>query len=137
VPTKSDALTTGAKDHAADYPLDPKVDAVLRELNPSLKAIALELRKLVRRASPGLRESLKWGSPVWVGEKNVICLMLYSDHVNLGFFQGARLSPKHFEIEGTGKGLRHVKVRSLADARRPVLARLIREATTLDRGTEI
>ena len=35
------------------------------------------------------------------------------------------------QIEGTGKGLRHVKVKLVEDARRPGLAQLIREATRL------
>jgi hypothetical protein len=113
---------------------DPKVDALIRDLDPSVRPIADGLRGLVRRTAPELRESVKWGVPVWTGQKNVVCLMIYPDHVNLGFFQGAKLGQKHKEIEGTGKALRHVKVKTVAAARQPVLARLIREAVTLDRG---
>jgi hypothetical protein len=113
-------------------PPDPKVDALIRDLEPSLQPIATKLRLLIRRAAPELRESVKWGVPVWAGKKNVVCLMRYPDHVNLGFFQGARLSEKHPEVEGTGKGLRHVKVRKVHEVRRPVLAELLREAVQLD-----
>jgi hypothetical protein len=114
-------------------PPDPRVDALFRDLDPSLKPLATKLRLLVRRAAPELRESVKWGAPVWVGRQNTICLMLYPDHVNLGFFQGALLSKTHPEVEGTGKALRHVKVRSMGDVGRPTLTRLIREAVELDR----
>ena len=41
--------------------------------------------------------------------KNVAWIMIYKDRVNLGFFQGAKM--KSPLLEGTGKGLRHVKVR--------------------------
>jgi hypothetical protein len=115
-------------------PSDSKVDAVIGELDPPVRAIATKLRALVRATAPELRETVKWGVPVWVGKKNAICIMIYPDHLNLGFFQGARLSPKHPEVEGTGKGLRHVKVRSVGDVSRPVLAQLIREAVQLDDG---
>ena len=114
--------------------MDPQVDALLRDLDRSIRPIAEELRRLVHRAAPQLRESVKWGVPVWIGRKNVVCLMLYPDHVNLGFFQGSTLGKSHKEIEGTGKSLRHVKVRSVADARRPVLAQLVREAVRVDSG---
>ncbi len=107
--------------------------ALIEAHEPSQRPIASRLRALVRTTSPELRECVKWGSPMWVGQKNVLCLMMYPDHVNLGFFRGAELAHKHPEVEGTGKGLRHVKVRSLEDAARPVLGRLIREATRLDR----
>ncbi len=70
---------------------DPKVDAVIRGLDPSLRPIAIALRDLVRRTAPELRETVKWNVPVWVGRKNVACIMIYPDHVNLGFFQGAKL----------------------------------------------
>jgi hypothetical protein len=111
---------------------DPNVDDLIGELSPSLRPIAVRLRELVRRSAPGLRETVKWGAPVWVGRTNVLCLMIYPDHLNLGFFQGALLSQKHPEIVGTGKALRHVKILTVADSRRPVLARLIREAVRLD-----
>ena len=44
-------------------------------------------------------------------------------YINLGFYQGAVLADPQGLLEGTGKGLRHVKLRSLAEAnRRPVRA---------------
>lgn len=114
------------------FPLDADVTRVLGEQPPSLREIAQALRMLVRRSAPELREVLKWSNPVWVGNGNVICLMLYEHHVNLGFFRGAEMVSRFSIIEGTGKGLRHVKVHSLAEARRPVLPRIVREAVRRD-----
>lgn len=110
------------------------VDAVVRGLDPSLRPIASALRELVHRTAPELVETVKWGVPVWSGRKNVLCIMIYPDHLNLGFFEGARLAHRYPEVEGTGKSLRHVKVRSVSDARRSVLTRLIRDATELDQA---
>jgi hypothetical protein len=61
--------------------------------------------------------------------RNVACIMIYKDHVNLGFLRGARL--KSEGLEGTGKGLRHVKVRRLEDIGEGEFTRLLREAATL------
>ena len=117
----------------ASSPCDRKVDQLLGALPPELKSVGLQLRALVRTAAPELRECVKWGNPMWVGRTNSICLMLFRDHINLGFFQGARLSQKFAELEGTGKGLRHVKIRTRADATRPMLKKIIRAAVRLDR----
>jgi hypothetical protein len=57
--------------------------------------------------------------------------MIYSDHVNLGFSMGAKMKSKR--LEGTGEGLRHVKVRRLADIDEKELARLLKEAVSLAR----
>jgi hypothetical protein len=75
---------------------------------------------------------MKWGNPVWVGQSNAICLMLYADHINVGFFRGAELSTRHVMLEGTGKGMRHVRVRDLKGAKDPALAAVIRDAVALD-----
>ncbi len=113
------------------------MDRVIGELAPAVRSVADALRLLVRRNASGLVETVKWGVPIWAGRKNVICLMLYEDHVNLGFFEGAELGRRHPEIEGTGKRLRHIKVRSVEDVGQPVLPTIIREAVALDeRGAE-
>ena len=113
---------------------DPQVDAILRGLPPDLREIAGILRRMVTRNAPALRECVKWNNPFWVGAENAICLMVYPDHVNLGFFRGAELAKRHPEVEGTGKSLRHVKVPDAAFARRPVLAQIVRDAAALDRS---
>lgn len=43
-------------------------------------------------------------------------IMGHRAHVNLGFFHGTDLPDPDGRLEGTGKRLRHVKVRSLEDA---------------------
>jgi len=53
----------------------------------------------------------------------------FKDHVNLGFFQGAKMKSK--KLEGTGKGLRHVKVRGLEDIDAEEFMRLLREPVKL------
>jgi len=42
-------------------------------------------------------------------------------HVNLGFYHGASLNDPAGLLEGTGKKLRHVKVRNMSEAKNPVL----------------
>lgn len=49
-------------------------------------------------------------------------------HVNLGFFYGADLEDPAGLLEGSGKSLRHVKLRSLADVERPELRALVEAA---------
>lgn len=55
-------------------------------------------------------------------------IMVLGSHVNLGFYHGASLSDPSGLLEGTGKKLRHVKIRDVATARRPAVTALLREA---------
>ena len=97
-----------------------------------LRPIAEQLRKVVHTAAPELRESVKWGNPVWVGHGNSLCIMVYPKHLNLGFFRWAELSRRFPEITGTGKSLRHVRVPTVEFAQSPAVRKLIRAAAQLD-----
>ncbi|MDV3278363.1 MAG: DUF1801 domain-containing protein [Nitrososphaerales archaeon] len=106
------------------------VDEMLKGVDPKLRALTQALRGTIKRALPSAVEQVKWGNPVYtVNGKNVACIMHYSDHVNLGFFMGAKLKSK--KLEGTGKGLRHLKVRSKADMDEKEFGRLLKEAAAL------
>jgi hypothetical protein len=50
------------------------------------------------------------------------------DHVNLGFHQGASLSDPEGLLEGEGKQMRHIKIRSLNDLMNPAIRAYIQEA---------
>ena len=106
------------------------VEDLVGELSSPRKEIVEKLRALVKETLPEVVELVKWGQPVYVYKgKNVIALMLYEDHVNYGLFMGARLKSKR--LEGTGKGLRHVKVYAMKDVDEKEFARLARDAARL------
>lgn len=113
-------------------PRDPGIDAILRELPAPQRRVAQALRRSIRSVAPRLEECVKWNAPNWRGTGLVFCLMVYSDHVNLGLWRGKELAASFNAIEGTGKSLRHVKVRSVAQAQSPELRRLMRSAVALD-----
>jgi hypothetical protein len=55
-------------------------------------------------------------------------IMGQSAHVNLGFFHGTDLPDPDNRLEGTGKKLRHVKLRTIEDADAPPIRALIEAA---------
>jgi hypothetical protein len=55
-------------------------------------------------------------------------LMPQTDYVNLGFYHGASLKDPEALLEGTGKGLRHVKVYDLEQAGQLAVRQLILES---------
>ena len=52
-------------------------------------------------------------------------ILPHTKWVNIGFYQGAQLPDPSRRLEGTGATLRHVKVRSAADADNPSVRALI------------
>ena len=93
------------------------------------RTIIRALRGLVRRVSPGLRESVKWGNGCWVKDDEPVSYVYSAtDHVQFGFFRGAALEDPKGLLEGNGKFVRHIKLRKSADIDERAFSALLRQA---------
>ena len=106
-----------------------------RAASPEVADIARRLRALVYEELPEAVEVVRLGdgaASLGLGEKKMseaaVYVMPHADRVNLGFYHGAALEDPAGLLEGTGKRLRHVKVRHLADAEDPALRTLVKRA---------
>lgn len=108
------------------------VDSWISEHDPAIRQICETLRNIIFNGDPELRESIKWGNPVYEKNGRVLYLSATDLYVTLGFFQGARLTDPGGRIQGTGKAMRHVKVRALEDIDTGQFASWVSEALTLD-----
>ena len=78
--------------------------------------LARLLRSLVMEAEPDIEESLKWGSPSFVkGGGLRMYIADQRNYMHLGFYNGVKLTNADGLVEGTGKNLRHIKVRAIGD----------------------
>lgn len=92
------------------------------------------LRDLILEVEPEVEESIKWSRPVYEDNGSLAYIMAHESHVNLGFTRGVELTDEAGVLEGTGKQMRHVKLRDADDVRPDVLRELIREAVALNRS---
>jgi Domain of unknown function (DU1801) len=61
--------------------------------------------------------------------KDAVCYIgVLKDHVNLGFLRGSELADTQRILEGTGKQMRHIKIRNMEDLYRPAIRAYLREA---------
>ena len=108
-------------------------DDWVADIDPKLRPLAQGLRRMFLEAAPDFRESIKWGKPCFEKKVRIFYIASQADkYVTLGLWQGALLPNPDGLIEGTGKRMRHVKVRSLEDLGAPALGRIIRQAVELD-----
>ena len=108
------------------------VDAYMKKLDPDMRALVAALRAVVKKAAPGIEEALKWSTPVYSKNGLVCWLHAARAHAAIGFYQGASLTDPRGYLEGEGKRLRHMKVRSSQDVRPAVVAGWVRQAVKLN-----
>ncbi len=110
------------------------IDAYVEEKNPKLKPVMDAVRALVRKAVPKSREAINpWGLPIFEWNGTLCYLMAGKNHVTFGFPRGTSLRDPTKLLKGTGKSLRHVKLREVSDVHDANLKQLILQAKKLNR----
>ncbi len=112
---------------------EKSVSAYFKELPKSQRDIAKALHTLILKVIPKAEVKIKWGYPWYeLDGESFAYLAGVADRVNFGFPRGAELSSEL--LEGTGKGMRHIKVHSLVMIQPRKFAMLLREAVRLNEG---
>ena len=103
---------------------DPGIERWMNEHSDDLGAIAQYWFELMRNCGDDVRELLHDGHPTaCVGDAAFAYVNAFTAHVNVGFFRGAGLAVPSGLLEGTGRNMRHVKLRP----DRPVDAKALKE----------
>lgn len=108
------------------------VKVILNKLDKEKLEIVSVLRDLIQKKK--LEESIKWRHLTYSGNKTICSIIPHKNHVNLHFFRGAHLQDPKNRLEGNGKNLRHVKIRSVDSIDRSYVNQLLDEAIRLDSG---
>jgi hypothetical protein len=105
---------------------DPVIDVWLNEKPVDLGSIARQWFARMRECGDDVRELMHDGCPVvCVEDAPFAYVNVFRAHVNVGFFHGAALEDPAGLLEGSGKRMRHVKLRPGRDLDSSALSALI------------
>jgi hypothetical protein len=108
---------------------DPAIEVWMYEHSGELGAIARHWFEVMRACGDDVRELLHDGHPTaCVGEAAFGYVNAFKAHVNVGFFRGAEIADPQCLLEGTGKLMRHVKLRPGRAVNATALKQLIETA---------
>ena len=107
----------------------PAVEAWFRSRHGELGDIAHEWFTAMRECGTDVLELVHDGCPVaCVKDAPFAYVNAFRSHVNVGFFRGAALPDPAGLLEGTGRNMRHVKLRPGGSIDAAAVEALIREA---------
>jgi hypothetical protein len=108
---------------------DAAIDAWMRERASELGDIASHWFDVMRRCGDEVRELLHDGCPVaCLGDAPFGYVNVFTSHANVGFFHGSALPDPARLLQGTGKFMRHVKLRPGTPTNAAALNTLIENA---------
>jgi hypothetical protein len=91
---------------------DPAIDAWMKQRPAELGTIARHWFEAMRKCGDEVRELVHDGCPVaCLGDVPFAYVNVFTSHVNVGFFQGASLPDPAHLLQGTGKFMRHIKLK--------------------------
>src|SRR5262245_18122045 len=108
---------------------DPSVDRWFDEHRADLSESARVWFDMIRACGDDVRELLHDYHPTaCVGEAAFGYVNVFTNHVNVGFFRGAEIEDPAGLLEGTGRFMRHVKLRPGEEVDADALRNLIQTA---------
>ena len=132
-------MATSKTSHAhIDRPSDTQLKGVVKKKSADIRQLYLDTHRLVLDTLPDVAYSVdcadamigygarQYGYSGW----GMAALAPHTKWISLGFIEGAALDDPDHLLEGSGKSVRHVKLRSLDDleARRTALRRFLKAA---------
>lgn len=110
--------------------MDVKIEKFFLGLPDKKRMLALQVRDIFLRTDKKITEAIKWNTLTFSYKGNVAFIYTYkkTDYINVGFMQAARLADPGKLFEGTGKGMRHIKIYSEKDIPKSQLKKWIKEA---------
>lgn len=109
-----------------------QVHVWLEDLPPEKKPQIEALRRLIGSVAPEAHEIIYHGAlgygPTDSGVDRIVYITVFEKSVNVGFFYGGFLSDPEGLLVGSGKRMRHIKIRSLQETENQAITSLLAQA---------
>jgi hypothetical protein len=109
------------------------INAYVAKAKADLRPVANGVRRLVKKTVPSSKETVNpWGLPTFEYHGPMCYVMIGKKHVTLGFVRGTSLPNGAELLQGTGRNLRHVKLKEVEQLRDANLRQLLLEAAAVN-----
>ena len=95
--------------------MNPEINNYILNAPEDQAIIMQKVRELIKQSVPNAKENYKWSRPVFTASKDFAYLKTAKGYVTLGFFDFHKLEDTKQLLQGTGKDMRHIKIKKLAD----------------------
>jgi hypothetical protein len=108
------------------------VDAYIEQLQPPIRELARAAHRIITDELPDVEVAIKWSQPTYMLRgKGLAHLRGAKAHLTFGFMEGQRLSDPDGLLEGGGKQMAHMKLRTPEDLDEDRIRGWLREAADL------
>lgn len=110
-------------------PLNQEVSDYINNAAPEQVELLETLRQLIHQSVPGTTEAIKWRMPVFSNGNNFAYLQTAKKHVTLGFYNPEKIEDPDQLLEGAGKTMKHIKLKTMEEVNAPLLTSWLKAIT--------
>jgi hypothetical protein len=104
---------------------------VEKRVQPEHREIVARIRDLMRRQR-GVTELISYGIPAYRRNRIIAVISPTKKDITFSFSRGAQMEDRYNVLRGAGKSSKHVKFRTVADFKEPVVRYYVKQAVALD-----
>jgi hypothetical protein len=109
--------------------MTPQIDKYISDAPDDQRKIMERLRQMIHEEVPEVSESIKWSRPVFSTSHDFAYFKTAKSYLTLGFFHFDKITQSIDLLEGTGKDMRHIKIKSFEKLPADIIRVWIRQVT--------
>ncbi len=109
--------------------MNEQVTKYISEAPEEQGKIMEKIRTIIHREVPSATENFKWSRPVFSTDTDFAYFKSSKAYLTFGVFKYDKIKEEAHLLEGTGKDMRHVKIKKLDDLRPEVIKKWIQQIT--------
>jgi uncharacterized protein YdhG (YjbR/CyaY superfamily) len=95
--------------------MNTEISNYINQAPEEQKQAMIKIRSMLHDLVPNLSESFKWSRPVFGAASDFLYFKTSKNHLTVGFSNIKKIENDIHLLEGTGKDMRHIKVKKSSD----------------------
>lgn len=109
--------------------MNEQVTSYISEAPAAQREIMEAIRKIIHKEVPAVVEHFKWGRPVFSTETDFAYFKTAKSYLTFGIFEFNKIKEHQQLLEGTGKDMRHIKIKNIAALQPELIKSWIKQLT--------
>jgi|GEM_PF-269752 len=106
--------------------MNEQVSQYITKAPAKQREIMESIRQIIHEEAPSVTENIKWSRPVFSEKGDFMYFKTSKEYLTVGIFKFTRIKLYNELLEGTGKNMRHIKLRKVEELKPEVIRTWIR-----------
>ncbi|MBX2963324.1 MAG: DUF1801 domain-containing protein [Cyclobacteriaceae bacterium] len=109
--------------------MNEQVTKYISEATKEQMEIMEAIRTIIHKEVPSVTENFKWSRPVFSTDTDFAYFKTAKSYLTFGIFKFDKITDNKNLLEGTGKDMRHIKIKKIDDLQPSVIKKWIHQIT--------